>query len=257
MTIAQTGARAVADVTAGVLLASIEIAAPAERVFRAITSDEITKWWGSPELYRTTEYTADLRPGGRWRADGVGADGKAFSVDGEFREVDPPRRLVQTWKADWDGGHETTLTYSLEPIDGGTRVTVRHEGFGDRHASCRSHGDGWARVLGWLAKHFDTAEDRFFLCRLLGPRPTFQIDMTAEEMDVMRRHAGYWAELLRQGVAIAFGPVADPKGGWGVGIVRAPSEARVRELRDADPAVLSGRGFSYEILPMLKAVYRS
>jgi uncharacterized protein YndB with AHSA1/START domain len=147
-------ARAVADVTGGLILASVEIAAPIERVFRALTSEEITRWWGSPELYRTTGYTADLRPGGRWRAVGVGADGKEFSVDGEFREVDPPRKVVQTWRYAWDGGGETMLTYRLETIEGGTRVTVRHEGFGDRVESCRSHEQGWERVLGWLQTHF-------------------------------------------------------------------------------------------------------
>jgi uncharacterized protein YndB with AHSA1/START domain len=146
-------ARAVADVTGGLILASVDIAAPIERVFRAISTDEITKWWGSPELYRTTEYTADLRPGGRWRAVGVGADGHSFSVEGEFREVEPPRKIVQTWCPAWDGGHVTTITYRLEPVEGGTRVTVRHEGFGDRIESCHSHEQGWERVLGWLQAH--------------------------------------------------------------------------------------------------------
>jgi len=260
MTVANNrmAARAVADVTAGVVLASVEIAVPPERVFQALTTDEITQWWGSAELYRTTQYTADLRPGGKWRTDGIGADGSAFFVEGEFREIDPPRRLVQTWKAAWDGNNETLITYSLEPTEGGTRVTVRHEGFADRRDSCRGHGAGWERVLDWLGTHFVAKEEpRFFLVRLIAPRPTFMADMNADEMDVMRRHAGYWAELCQQGVAIAFGPVADPKGGWGVGILKAGSEQVVQGLRDKDPAILSGRGFSYEILPMLKAVYRS
>jgi len=32
----------------------------------------------------------DLRPGGKWRSDGVGTDGQAFYVEGEYLEVDPP-----------------------------------------------------------------------------------------------------------------------------------------------------------------------
>jgi uncharacterized protein YndB with AHSA1/START domain len=258
MTVANNRARAVADVTAGVVLASVEIAVPPERVFRALTTEEITQWWGSGELYRTTQYSADLRPGGRWRTEGVGADGKAFSVEGVFREIDPPRKLVQTWKAEWDGNNETVITYDLEPTEGGTRVTVRHEGFADRRDSCRGHGAGWERVLEWLGAHFAPKEaPKVFLVRLLPPRPSFMADMTADEMDTMRRHAGYWAELLQQGTAIVFGPVAGPKGGWGVGLLEADSEQDVLALRDRDPAILSGLGFSYEILPMLKAVYRS
>ena len=142
-------ARAVADVSNGILLANVEIAAPPERVFRALTSNDITLWWGSDDTYRTTKWTGDVRAGGTWVAEGVGPDG-AFSVRGEYLEVDPPHKLVQTWRAAWDGDHTTTITYRLEPIVGGTRVTLRHEGFGDRAESCRGHGNGWERVLTWL-----------------------------------------------------------------------------------------------------------
>jgi len=40
-------ARAVADVDEGLILATVTIAVPPDRVFRAITSDEVVKWWGS------------------------------------------------------------------------------------------------------------------------------------------------------------------------------------------------------------------
>jgi uncharacterized protein YndB with AHSA1/START domain len=143
-------ARAVADLSRGLILATVEIEAPPERVFAALSTPEVAEWWGSPETYRITRWTADLRPGGAWRSEGVSADGRAFSVGGEILEVDPPRLLVQTWKADWDGGGTTTLRYQVDPIPGGSRVTVRHEGFEGRAASCESHAQGWERVLGWL-----------------------------------------------------------------------------------------------------------
>ncbi len=256
--LANKKARVVADLTRGAILGTVEIAVPPERVFRALASDEITRWWGSPETYRTTGYRADLRPGGKWRAEGVGADGQAFSVGGEFVEVSPPHKLVQTWRADWDGGNTTTITYQLDAIDGGTRVTLRHEGFADRAQSCAGHGEGWERVLGWLSGYLSPATDerRYFLCRLLPPRPSFMADMDAAETEVMKQHGAYWREMLARGTAVVFGPVADPKGGWGVGILRAADEAEVHALRDGDPAIRSGRGFRYEILPMLRAVLR-
>lgn len=142
-------ARAIADVANGIVLASVEIAAAPERVFRALTSDDITRWWGSDETYRTLKWTGDVRVGGAWVAEGVGRDGP-FSVSGEFVEVDPPSTIVQTWRAPWDGNQTTTLTYRLEAIAGGTRLTLRHEGFGDRAEACRGHGDGWELVLAWL-----------------------------------------------------------------------------------------------------------
>ena len=147
-------ARAVADVTRGMLLATIDIAAAPERVFRAVTSEELTRWWGSEDTYRTTRWTGDVRVGGSWRTDGVGRDGKEFSVHGEFLEVDPPHKLVQTWLYDWDtSGSTTTITWRFEAIDGGTRVVVRHEGFGDAHAACANHAEGWERVLSWLSEN--------------------------------------------------------------------------------------------------------
>jgi uncharacterized protein YndB with AHSA1/START domain len=146
--------RAVADVSEGLILATVDIAAPAERVFRAIASEELVKWWGSDDLYRTTKWTGDVRAGGAWRTEGVSADGKPFSVGGEFLEVEPPHKLVQTWRADWDGGNVTTITYRLQPIENGTRLTLRHSGFAGRPDSCESHANGWERVLGWLRGYF-------------------------------------------------------------------------------------------------------
>jgi uncharacterized protein YndB with AHSA1/START domain len=252
-------ARAIADVTGGVILATVEIAAPPERVFRAISSAEMTKWWGSDDTYRTTGWTGDLRVGGRWRAEGRGNDGKPFAVEGEFLEIDPPRKLVQTWNPSWDQSEPTKITYLLEPTADGTRIVLRHEGFGRRHESCNSHANGWERVLGWLQKHMEPAAAEsggaFFVCRLLPPRATFMQDMTADELVVMQAHAVYWQAQLQAGNAILFGPVADPKGGWGLGVVRAADEAAVRAFEAGDPVIKSGRGFRYEILPMLRAVF--
>lgn len=144
-------ARAVADLTEGVIVATVDIAAPPERVFHALTDPlELLRWWGSPETYRTEHWTVDLRVGGKWHCTGHSVDGRAFAVEGEYLVVDPPRKLVQTWRPGWEPGLANTITYRLDPIATGTRVTLRHEGFGDRADACRNHADGWERILGWL-----------------------------------------------------------------------------------------------------------
>ena len=256
MTSKNNRARSIADLAQGTILASIEITAPPERVFRALTTEELTKWWGSAELYRTTAFQIDLRPGGSWRSDGVGADGQPFHVGGTVVEVDPPRRLVQTWEPSWDAGAPTTVTYLLDATDTGTRVTVRHTGFGANSTACESHASGWPRVLNWLATHSaPQPEPRFFLCRLLPSRATFMLDMTADERAVMQSHSLYWRGKLADGHVIAFGPVADPAGGWGVGIVAVRDEAELRQFQSEDPAIQSNIGLRYETLPMLTAVY--
>ncbi|HWU89662.1 MAG TPA: SRPBCC domain-containing protein [Kofleriaceae bacterium] len=252
----KAAARAIADIGEGVVLARIEIAAPPERVFRALTTDELTTWWGSAELYRTTKLTIDLRPGGAWRTEGVGSDGSAFHVAGEVLELDPPRRLVQTWQPSWEDGPPTMIAYSLDPIEGGTRVTLRHTGFAGRAASCEDHAQGWERVLGWLGGHLAApAQPRYFMCRLLPPRPSFMQDMTADERAIMQAHASYWRDQLAAGVAIAFGPVVDPSGGWGLGILAVHDEAALQAFQAGDPAIQAGRGFRYEALPMARVVH--
>jgi uncharacterized protein YndB with AHSA1/START domain len=88
-------ARAVADLSEGCVLASVEIGAAPERVFRALASDEIVDWWVRPGVFRTTKWAGDVRVGGRWRASGE-VNGQLFALEGEFLEIDPPRKLVRT-----------------------------------------------------------------------------------------------------------------------------------------------------------------
>ena len=97
---------------------------------------------------------------------------------------------------------------------------------------------------------------RYFFCRLIPPRPTFQEDMTDAERSLMLQHGAYWTGLAERGTAIVFGPVADPTGGYGVGIVEIDDGADVRDVEAHDPAMKSGLGFRYEMQPMPRAVLR-
>jgi hypothetical protein len=93
-----------------------------------------------------------------------------------------------------------------------------------------------------------------FLYRLLPPRPSFPQDMTPEEAAIMHAHSVYLRGLAANGEAVAFGPVLDPKGAWGVGIFQVASAERMDEIARNDPAIMSGRGFAYEVLPMAALV---
>lgn len=146
--------RAMSNVDAGVVKAEIEIAAAPARVFHSLTdASELAAWWGADDMYRTSDWKLDLRPGGKWSALAQSADGTAMTLDGEFLEVDPPRRLAFTWRPSWDDYAVTTVRYDLEPTARGTRVRVTHSGFGDRDTAAAGTGEGWKRVLEWLAEH--------------------------------------------------------------------------------------------------------
>jgi uncharacterized protein YndB with AHSA1/START domain len=147
-------------------------------VFQAISDPkQMPLWWGQQGLYRVTDWKADLRPGGKWQSDGVGADGSSFRVEGEYLEIDPPRLLVHTWIASYAPSLKTVVRWELEPrpvhglqhkgpqkVGIGTFVKIRHHGFAGIPEQAKSHGQGWIRVLGWMqafveeGKTIDTRE---------------------------------------------------------------------------------------------------
>jgi uncharacterized protein YciI len=96
----------------------------------------------------------------------------------------------------------------------------------------------------------------YFLFKLNPPRATFAQDMTAEERQVMQAHGTYWHSLAERGIAIFVGPVADPAGAWGVGIVEVEDEATARSLVHDDPASRSSIPFRYEMFPVMRAILR-
>lgn len=66
----------------------------------------------------------------------------------------------------------------------------------------------------------------------------------------MQQHGAYWRQAVERGDVVAFGMVADPACPFGIGIVELDDPAAARRYTDADPIILAGRGFRYDILPM-------
>jgi uncharacterized protein YndB with AHSA1/START domain len=96
--------------------------APRERVWRAMTDPKlVAQWWGRGN--NLVIERLEVAPGGRWRFVEHAAEG-VFGFEGEFREVDPPGRVVQTFA--WDGmpGHVVVNTMTLESLDGGRTKLV-------------------------------------------------------------------------------------------------------------------------------------
>ena len=134
-------AKAVADVTDGLILASVEVAATPDQVFEALASDAVCQWWVRPGVFDTRQWSGDVRTGGHWHAAGVGG-GKPYALEGEFLDVEAPIRLIHTWKPTGSPGKPSTVVYHLEPIEGGTRLTLRHSGI-DNPTTCMNTAIGW------------------------------------------------------------------------------------------------------------------
>ena len=71
---------------------------------------------------------------------------------------------------------------------------------------------------------------------------------------MMQSHVAYWSNQMSQGRVLAFGPVADPKGTFGIGILQLPDDADPAALAKNDPAIQAQAGFSFEIHPMPRLI---
>ena len=99
------------------------LAAPPEEIFRMLTeSAELVKWWG-PHGFIIPAAELNLAEGGRYRFRMTPPDGEPFHLSGEFLEIDPPWRLVYTFR--WE---------EPAPDDRETVVDLSLGSTGDRHA---------------------------------------------------------------------------------------------------------------------------
>ena len=86
-----------------------------------------------------------------------------------------------------------------------------------------------------------------FFLKLIPRRPTFSQDMTPDERAIMMQHITYWTELMNKGKVVVFGPVMDPAGAYGMGVVEADTEEELITFLNGDSAATINH---YEHYPM-------
>lgn len=103
-----------------------EFNAPRDLVFKVMTDPKlIAQWWG-PRGVTTVVDKMDVRVGGSYRFIHKDSEGGDQGFRGEYLEIVPPERVVQTFE--WEGmpGHILTEHLTLEDLGGGrTRIVVR------------------------------------------------------------------------------------------------------------------------------------
>lgn len=114
---------------------------PPERVWRALTEPTALAEWLMP--------TADFAPQRghkfqfRWKPT---ADWRGI-VDCEVIELEAPRRLAYTWRGELNQP-ATLVTWTLEPVGGGTRLRLEHTGFDSTMQQAAAGAQhGWRRML--------------------------------------------------------------------------------------------------------------
>jgi uncharacterized protein YndB with AHSA1/START domain len=134
------------------------INAPRDRVYAAWTDPAQLKQWFGPENVQTRDLVADARVGGEFRWDLVNPEGEEMTIHGEFRELQPGKKVVFTWQWDddevWEN-HISVVTVELSDRDGGTELRLIHEQLPNEQ-SRDGHNGGWNSALDKLEKFFST-----------------------------------------------------------------------------------------------------
>jgi uncharacterized protein YndB with AHSA1/START domain len=124
-----------------------------ERLWEAITDAELRQKYSFG-----VGISSDWTPGSRYEAVHPGA-GIAIS-EGENLEVDPPRRLVQSFTALWSddvkGEGTSRVTWEIEPVGDSCRLTVTHDQLREG-ANDELYG-GWPMILSGLKTLLETGE---------------------------------------------------------------------------------------------------
>jgi uncharacterized protein YndB with AHSA1/START domain/DNA-binding transcriptional ArsR family regulator len=122
-----------------------------ERLWQAITDTEMRRKYTFGAVF-----TSDWSPGSRYQATGHGSP----IGEGENLEVDPPRRLVQSFRALWDDDVKaegtSRVTWEIEQIGDSCRLTVTHDQLRE-DANGQLYG-GWPMVLSGLKTLLETGE---------------------------------------------------------------------------------------------------
>jgi uncharacterized protein YndB with AHSA1/START domain len=124
--------------------------ASVERVFKAWTdANQLGQWFAPTDDY-TTKANIDLRVGHEYRIAITHKGGNVHNVVGIYRVIEPPRKLVYTWR--WDGASADTLvTVDFTPDGESTKVTITHEKFVNTEDRDK-HNEGWNGCLNRLQR---------------------------------------------------------------------------------------------------------
>ena len=133
------------------------IKASREVAFRAWTSAEhVKEWWRPTETARCTKCEIDLRVGGKLLLHMTDlADGSGCEIEGEFREIAKPERLVYSWSGRTDQGVVADSVVTVEFVakeDDETELILRHSGLSDP-STREGHREGWEKMLKSYSVH--------------------------------------------------------------------------------------------------------
>lgn len=130
---------------------------PRRLVFEAWTKPEhLMRWWG-PRGFTLPVCEMNLRPGGAYRFVMRGPDGKDYPMQGVYREIVEPERIVFTATLDDEPpGHEILTKVTFAEQEGKTKLTVHQTYY--KMAMRRGAQEGWTQSLDRLTDYLAKAK---------------------------------------------------------------------------------------------------
>jgi uncharacterized protein YndB with AHSA1/START domain len=134
------------------------IAARPSIVFEALTTaDGVAAWFG-PDALPVVSAEVDARVGGAFRVRFRTLDGLEHEACGEYLTLEPPHRVVMSWRftaggqPEEAGGRVSRVEIDVAPIAGGAELTFTHTDL-KNEASALGHRGGWSGALDKLVRH--------------------------------------------------------------------------------------------------------
>jgi uncharacterized protein YndB with AHSA1/START domain len=142
--VASSGTAKVTLPTDEQILITREFDAPRHLVYKAWTTPELVERWWSGQRGKVTSIEIDLRVGGTWRYVMVANEGFEVAFHGEYRELVPNERIVQTevFEGFPDGEAVDTLTFSEVDRRTTVEILVQHTSKEHRDAHIDSGMEG-------------------------------------------------------------------------------------------------------------------
>ena len=164
--------------------------APRELVFACWTEPQhLQHWQGAPRGFTVTSSESDIRPGGFFRICMRSPEGVDRWLEGGYREIVKPERLVYThvWlDANQKRGQETLVTVTFAERDGKTELTLRQTGFASVEAR-DGHAYGWRSALDVLVDYLGQTARSIVVTRVFDAPRTLVFDAWTDA-----KHVGRW-----------------------------------------------------------------
>jgi uncharacterized protein YndB with AHSA1/START domain len=125
-----------------------------EKLWQALIDPKFTR-----QYWCETVQESDWKPGSSWRI--MIPDGRVGDA-GEIVEIDPPKKLVLTWRNEFvpelrEEGF-SRLTYELEPVGESVKLTLTHETDRPESKLIDAVSTGWPHILASLKSLLETGE---------------------------------------------------------------------------------------------------